>query len=155
MAGLVTEARVESVLRQPMTASGRVQWRRKAGWWECSIAVRHPDPAVRLRLVITVNDRIRSKASVSLLLDGAYRVRGLDMAGSHENKHTDRNVWYHQVHKHKWTDACHGAWAYTPSEISDSMSLEQAFRLFCAECGIDFRGTWHEPPPRQVRMEGV
>lgn len=153
MPPLITETRVEDLLRQPMTASGRVRWRQKRGWWEATIPVSHPDPGVRLRLIITVNDRIRSKASVSLLLDGGYRIRGLDLGGSHENKHTDRNVWYHQVHKHKWTDACRGAWAYTPAEISNDVSLEQAFLLFCAECGIEFRGTWHDPPPVQTRIK--
>lgn len=109
MGGLVTEAWVQSILDQPMTASGQVQWRKKAVWWECSLVVGHPDPSVRLRLVITVNDRARSKASVSLLLDSAHRIRGLDIMGSHQNSHTDRNLWLHQAHKHKWTDACHGS----------------------------------------------
>lgn len=56
-----------------------------------------------------------------------------------------------ELHKHKWTDNCHGTWAYTPNESMGQM-MEQAFISFCEECSIDFKGRWTEPPAQQKTL---
>ena len=153
----ISEAMVEEILRYPMRISAAVAWSPKSSnlWYECRLPVDHPNPDIRLELRATVNAKYPQKFSFSLLLAGTYCIRRLDVGSSHENKHTDGHKWQQATHKHKWTDLCHGSWAYTPSEIGNTVSIREAFDLFCAECGIRFTGHWADPPAPQGSLFGV
>lgn len=153
----ISEAVLEQILRHPMYVRGAVQWAPKSSglWYECRLPVDHPDPDIRLELRATVNAAYRRKFSFSLLLAGRHCIRRLDVGGSHENKHTDTKKWHHATHKHRWTDLCHGSWAYTPEGFGSAVSIREAFDLFCAECGIRFTGHWTDPPPIQGRLLGM
>ncbi len=94
---------------------------------------------------------IEGKSSFSLMLNSNFRVFGLDVRGSHRNKHTDRNEWRGQTHKQRWTDLCRHRFAYTPDEIIPT-DANAAFREFCRECGIDFTGRLGEIPIFQAAL---
>jgi Pyruvate/2-oxoacid:ferredoxin oxidoreductase delta subunit len=149
----ITEHELDRILSQPMEIIDNVIWQRKPNnsWLEAVLKVKHPQRGVTLEIRLSVNDLDRGKYSFSLLLWGGHRIRGLDVNGSHRNTHTDRNRWNQELHKHKWTDICHGSWAYTPDDIT-IQTMEDAFRSFCKECGITFKGRWTDPPARQTTL---
>ncbi len=149
----ITEAEIASLLSASMSIDRPVQWVQKSQdvWVEATLPIRHPRSDILLTVKITVNIVARSKYSISLLLNNSHRIRGYCHHGSHENKHTDRNNWRHQTHEHLWTDACHGSWARS---ASDSPDLRSAFFGFCNRLGIDFAGTWYDPPQEfQLELE--
>ena len=108
-----------------------------------------------LNLVVYGNTSliIRGKSSFSLVLNGNFRVFGLDVNGSHRNKHTDSKEWRGQTHKQRWTDLCRNRFAYTPDEIIPS-EANAAFREFCRECSIDFTGRVGEIPVFRPALPG-
>ncbi|HWP29537.1 MAG TPA: hypothetical protein VNM50_08355 [Chloroflexota bacterium] len=149
----LNEAEVAAILAQPMRIAGTVQWTQKShlAYLEAQLPAAHPRADARLSLRITVNARAREKYSVTLLLNG-LRIRGLDVGGSHENRHTDRNCWHGQPHEHRWTDRCHDAWACA---VDEPASLEAAVRDFCGRAGITFAATWRDLPGRQLDLEDL
>lgn len=149
----ITAHEIEQILSQPMEIIGDVGWQNKQNnsWYETTMKVSHPSKDISLEMRISVNEFDKKKYSFSLLLWGAHRIRALDAGGSHQNKHTDKNRWIQDLHKHKWTDQCHGAWAYSPDDIL-VRDIESAFRSFCDECGIRFNGRWHDPPRKQISL---
>lgn len=149
----ITEHELDQILSQAMEIVDDVIWQRKQNdsWFESTLKVNHPQRGISLEMRLSVNELDRGKYAFSLLLWGAHRIRGLDVAGSHKNNHTDNNRWNQELHKHRWTDICRGSWAYTPDEIP-AQSMEEAFRAFCNECGIVFNGRWMELPPQQMTL---
>jgi hypothetical protein len=103
---------------------------------------------INLKIVVTVNRFELSLYSFALLLNNAFRIRGLDINGSHRNKHTNRNSWIGQTHKHKWTDLCGDRFAYTPSDIT-AQDIQGQLSQFCSECGIRYDATIAAFPPLQ------
>lgn len=150
----ITEAEIASILQEKMECKASVNWITKSdhSWYEATLKVSHPRRDVLLELLITVNRREPIKYSVSLILWNNFRIRGMDVNGSHRNTHTDMNEWRHELHKHKWTDMCHASWACTPKDI-DPSSIRSAFETFCRECGIVFGGEWVDPPAVQMDLE--
>ena len=138
----LTEAEIDALLAQPMEISGRVQWVQKSNdvWAEATLAVRHPRREVNLTVRMTVNLVASEKFALSLLLDNSQRIRGVDVRGNHENKHTDNNRWVQQTHEHRWTDLCHGTWAAEPEPFPGQP--EPPFAAFCGTVGIRFTGVW-------------
>lgn len=93
------------------------------------------------------------KSSFALVLNGAFRLVGLDVNGSHANKHTNNQEWRGQTHKVRWTDRCRDRLAFTPGEaIPDDLGC--AFREFCAECRIEFVGRVKPLPELQLSLNG-
>lgn len=147
----VTEAEVAAILVGPLVIDQAIRWSYKSDTWaEASVPVDHPRRGVQLSLTITINLEVPTKFSFSLLINRGIRIIGLDGSGSHANTHTDRNKWVRQTHEHRWTDACHGSWAYSVTYPAD---LESAFRDFCRRHGITFNGIWIDPPPVQLGLE--
>lgn len=142
----ITEREIDQILSETMEILDDVIWQRKQNnvWLESTLKVRHLQRQIKLELRLSVNDLDRDKCSFSLILWGSHRIRGLDVAGSHKNNHIDNNRWNQELHKHKWTDACRGSWAYTPQNFP-IQTMEESFREFCIECGITFNGNWSEP----------
>jgi hypothetical protein len=150
----LTEAEAEAILAEPMSIAGPVVWSQKGheSWAEARLKVKHARRDRTLTVVMTVNLFSRRKCSISLLLDNAHRIRGLDVLGSHDNKHTDTNRWRGQTHEHCWTDACRGSWARSTDDPPD---VQQALMVFCERLGITFEGEWTDPPPGQWGLEDI
>jgi hypothetical protein len=145
----VREHEVDALLASgSLAVRGTYHWKYGShkGWLLASIPVEDKaGKTLALRLIVSVNDRERGKRSFSLMWNKNIRVRGLDISGSHRNKHTDEEKWVRRTHKHKWTDQCQDRTAYTPSDITAHEVREQ-FKQFCAECGIQCQATLAELP---------
>jgi len=149
----ITEHELTQILSQPMEIVDDIVWQRKqnTSWFGAVLKVRHPQRGITLEMRLSVNEMDRGKYSFSILLWGCHRIRGIDINGSHKNSHTDNNRWIQELHKHKWTDICHGAWAYTPHDLL-AWTMKEDFRSFCDECGIYFKGRWTDLPPQQATL---
>ncbi len=145
MSAPLTEVEAAAILALPKSIDTPVIWVHKADrlWAEATLPIRQPRGDINLSLKITINLRTREKFSVTLLLNGSLRVRGLCHGGSHDNRHTDRNQWRHQAHEHRWTDRCHGSWACS---VNSEPDLYKALLGFCQRSGIRFAGQWSDPP---------
>ena len=78
--------------------------------------------------------------------DADARIIGLDL-GYPQHRNPTREFIY-GTHKHRWTDAYGGDWAYAPTDITVERDQPiEVWRQFCAEAGIVHRGEWHEPMP--------
>lgn len=84
-------------------------------------------------------------------MNNAFRVRGLDVNGSHGNRHTNSERWVGRTHKHRWTDPCQGRFAYTPTDIL-SQTVDEQLREFCVESGITGSVTLDSLPPSQDEL---
>lgn len=147
------EALVKLVLSRPMAVAGPVLWGRVHDddvWVKATLLVSHSDPELTIRLKLNQSLVVPEKFSFTLLLED-QRIRSVDGAGNHGNKHTDSNRWVFQAHYHEWTDTCHGNWARDAAYYP--VDLEQAFFLFCDELGIDRqRLIWNPPPAAQLKL---
>ena len=138
----VRERDVEALLAVGgLVVSGHYTWQQSSSkaWLRMDLPVTGKKD-VNLKVVVTVNRLEPSLYSFALLLNNAFRIRGLDVNGSHANKHTDRNKWAGQTHKHKWTDSCGDRFAYTPSDIT-AQDIQGQLAQFCSECGIRYAAT--------------
>jgi len=146
----LTEREVEIIVAAPKTISKNVEWHsdQNESWLRCELPV-ESSLKVNLKVYINVNAEDLSLHSFSLLLNNYYRIRGLDVNGSHRNTHIDSNRWQARTHKHRWTDVCRQSFAYTPNETFRN-EITENFRLFCEECNIDFRAEIKPLPPKQL-----
>ena len=149
----LSETDVESIIREKKQIRDDVRWQSKPNrsWLTAGLDVIHPRH-IKLTMHLNINTLLREKFTYALFLNGSYRIRALDINGSHKNKHHDANEWISQIHKHKWTDKCYDRFAYTPDDITGS-SHEDIFRQFCVECNIDFLGTFHRLPLGQGEFD--
>lgn len=135
------EVEADSLAGLPKVIRGDIVWSQKShkSWSESRVDV-EGDFKGQLQLIMTINAEIPSKFSMTLLLNGAYPIRHLDLGGSHTNKCSDGQSWHQSTHKHIWSDVCPpAAQAYTPQNITET-SIEGVFNEFCEECNIDFQG---------------
>ncbi len=150
----ITEKECSEILALRKRIKDDISWTQKPNksWSTAKVTVEN---AVRMKLEIriTVNNEESSKFSVIFLLNGTYRIWGLDVGGSHNNKCTDNKRWDCQIHKHCWNDACPGGHAYTPVDITGT-TLREIFEQFCNECNIEFEG-YFNPLPIQKQLKGV
>ena len=148
----VTEEEVARILQSPKAVSEDVKWQPKAHslWVGCELTVENQ---LRLTLHIYANANLvdRAKYSFALILSRNYRIASFEAGSSHANRHTDDDRWLAAAHKHRWTELCRDSFAYTPTDI-DERSLESAFRSFCKEVAIDFRGQVEQVPPLQASL---
>ena len=147
---LLTEQQSDHIVAAQKSINTNVEWtyHPNEGYAKCQLTVVNT-LGMNLKVYGNVNMEEPTIFAFSLILNNAYRIRGLDASGSHKNKHTDNNEWRRTTHKHKWSDRCREAFAYTPSEIIPSDDTAQAFNAFCKECNIDFVGevgAVREPP---------
>lgn len=150
----ITENECDDIIAQPKRVRANISWVHKPNksWVTSKVSV-EGDFKGQIQLITTVNVEEPLKFSFTLLLNGAHRIRGLDVSGSHLNKCSDQQYWYGQTHKHPWTDSCPGGHAYTPTEITGT-NLQEVFMQFCEECNIDFRGHF-SPAPTQAQLPGI
>ncbi len=152
----LTGEEADRIIQVQKQISQDVQWRQdiNESWVKCELEVENT-MKVNLKLHLNQNSYEPSLFSFSLILNNAYRIRGLDFNGSHKNRHMDDRQWHAETHKHKWTDRCRDSFAYTPTDITANI-LEEVFRQFCSECSIEFSGRFRSPPPRQLGLfEGL
>lgn len=151
---LLTENEVNRIISASKRIKEDVRWEYKQneGYAKCQLTVENT-LRVNLKMVANVNMEEPTIYSFSLILSNAYRIRGLDVSGSHKNKHTDHNEWRGITHKHRWSDRCREAFAYTPQENIAAGEIDKTFRLFCEECNIDFQGEVLTLPPKQLPMK--
>jgi hypothetical protein len=150
---LLTEQQADSIVRAQKSINQNVEWAYSPyeGYAKCQLTVANT-LGMNLKVYGNVNMEELTIFSFSLILSNAYRIRGLDVSGSHKNKHTDSNEWRGKTHKHKWSDRCREAFAYAPGETIPSDDIAQAFKAFCDECNIDFVGEVRSLPPKQLDM---
>ena len=141
----ITEIECEQILALPKQIKADILWTQKSkkSWGTSKIPVE----------ILTVNIEEPSKFSITLLLNGIHRIRGLDMNGSHINKCSDQKRWDGTTHKHCWKDICPGGHAYMPTDIT-SVGLKEVFMQFCKECNIAFLGHFN-PLPVQPQLMGI
>ena len=150
----LTEAQANRIIAAEKQIAGDIRWEydpaHNQTWAKFEKKVQN---GLDLNLVVYGNTSlvIGGKSSFSLVLNGSFRVFGLDVNGSHRNKHTDRNEWRGRTHKQRWTDLCRHRFAYTPDEIIPE-DASAAFLEFCRECGIDFTGRVRETPTFQAAL---
>lgn len=150
----ISENECNRIIALSKRIRANISWVQKANksWVTCKVPV-EGDFKGQLELIMTVNVEEPSMFSITLLLNGVHRIRGLDMRGSHSNKCSDQKEWHGETHKHTWTDTCPGGHAYTPTEITGT-TLQEVFMQFCNECNIDFRGRFG-PAPVQPQFLGI
>lgn len=147
----LTEQFADSIVAEKKEITQDIAWIRRPNksWVVCNLPVKNPR---HLKLIMHLNVNCILEKFTCVLLYGEHRVRALDVNGSHENKHHNREVWRAKTHKHKWTDVCHDRFAYTPEDITGT-TLEEVFVQFCAECNISFQGKFKNPPPKQYEID--
>lgn len=148
----VTEQEVARILQVPRVVSEDVKWQPKAHpqWVGCELTVENQ---LRLALHIYANANLidRTKYSFALILSRNYRIQSFESGSSHKNRHTNEGKWLGEAHKHRWTELCRDSYAYTPTDINVE-SLESAFRSFCKEIGVEFRGDVENLPAVQTNL---
>jgi hypothetical protein len=150
----ITESDCDRVLAAPKQITASIKWDQKSNKsWARSVLPVESDLKSKLEVILTVNIEEPSKFSFTLLMSGIYRIRSLDIKGSHHNKCSDQKRWDGQMHKHSWKDSCPDGHAYTPTDITNT-GLENSFIQFCKECNIDFRGNFN-PLPGQPQFVGI
>jgi hypothetical protein len=146
----IQQQEVDAILQAGgLHATGLHTWQQSANknWLRAEIPVTGRRD-LKMCIIVTANRSEPSMHSFALLLNNAFRIRGLDVNGSHRNRHTDQNKWTAQIHKHKWTDACRDRFAYTPNDIT-AVEITDQLVQFCAECGIACDATLGPFPARQ------
>ena len=83
---VISELESRRILALPKAVRGNIQWKRKANeaWFEAQVGV-SGDFHGRVELIATVNAETPSRYGFSLLMNGAHRISGLDVNGSHRN----------------------------------------------------------------------
>lgn len=152
----LNEVEVTRIMQASKSIIQDIYWEKNPNesWFKSEVEVKNK-LRLNLKMHLNVNSKYYDLYSFTLILNNAFRIAGIDLNGSHKNKHTDSNGWKGETHKHKWTDRCRDGWAYTPDDIEET-SMETAFISFCKECAIDFKGKFNNLPPRQtslVRLE--
>ncbi len=150
----ITESECEQILALPKQIRADITWSQKPNksWGTSKVPV-ESDLKSKLEVILTANIEEPSKFSITLLINGIHRIRGLDISGSHINKCSDQKRWDETTHKHCWKDTCPGGHAYTPIDIT-SVGLKEVFIQFCKECNIDFLGHFN-PLPVQPQLTGI
>jgi hypothetical protein len=150
----ITKSDCDKIISIPKEISQDLHWSIKTNesWAEATLPIRCGWPG-SLELIITVNTNLPSKYSMTILLNQAYRIKGLDVNGSHSNKCTDKIIWAGMTHKHDWSEICPDGHAYTPNDIT-GVTIEEVLNQFCKECNIIFKGVFN-PMPVQSRMTVV
>lgn len=149
----IREAQVDLLLREgDLRIEGTHVWHESANrsWVKAEIPVDNSKSA-SLRLTITANQELPNRFSIALLFNSTLRIRGLCMEGSHSNKHTNKDKWIGELHKHKWSDDCQDRFAYTPTDITGT-NIQEILEQFCAECGIQCSALLAEIPGHQPEM---
>ncbi len=144
----------DSIIRDSKRISETVRWSHTdehSYWAKCEVMVEN-NQRLNLKMYINLNLEEQSLFSFSLILNNAFRIRGLDFNGSHGNKHTNSEKWQGETHKHIWTDQCRDSHAYTPTDITTD-AIKDVFLQFCEECNIVFSGDFQPPPCRQTTLE--
>lgn len=152
----ITEGEAEAIINTPKQIINDVSWSQKSkSWTIAKLPVEIIKVTIKghVDLLITVNTELPSKFSFTLLLNGAFQIRRLDIGGSHLNTSTDKRTWKHEIHKHKWSEEFADSHAYTPLDITEE-SIQQSFTQFCSECNIVFKGQFHNVIT-QPQMPGV
>jgi len=150
----LTEYDAEAIIRDSKRVTDNIRWiqtDQHSTWVKCELDVEN-GKRLNLKLYVNLSLEVPSLFSFSLILNNAFRLRGLDFNGSHGNKHTNDTKWQGQTHKHTWTDRCRDSHAYTPGDITAN-AIEDVFRQFCAECNIEFAGDFQQPPGIQASIE--
>lgn len=142
----LTEAFAADIVARPKRIDEDIRWYSDPDLnYFKAVATAQTEARILLKVHLNVNRTDRRKISVTLVASRAYPILRLDVNGSHQNRHTDDARWHQETHKHRWTDACRDALAYTPPEqIPDDP--EGVFREFCMEANIDFRGNFGNFP---------
>ncbi len=151
---VLTEQTADNIIAAPKSIQDDVVWiyRLKEGYAKFELQVAN-ELGVNLKIAGNLNMEAPTIFSFSLIYNNAYRIRGLDVNGSHKNKHTDNNEWRSMTHKHRWSNRCREAFAYTPGEVFNSQNISHAFNTFCTECNIDFKGEVKPVPPKQFGLK--
>lgn len=150
---LIREAFVDDLLQTGgLSIEGIHSWQSSPNksWLRIQIPVENSS-GKSLRIIITANQEYTDFYSISLLLNNAIRVRGLDVNGSHSNKHTNREKWLGQSHFHRWSDMCHDRFGYSPSGPVGN-SIQESLEYFCQEFHIECAAVIAELPPHQSEM---
>ena len=136
-----------------LVVSGKYSWLPSGNksWFKAEIPVKSDKRQLNLKIVITVNRYETSVYSFALIFNNAFRIRGLDVNGSHSNKHTNTEKWVAKIHKHKWTNPCRDRLAYTPTDIT-AVDIYGKLKQFCAECGLQCSAELAKLPPLQETM---
>jgi len=151
---LLTEEEAKRIISACKEVRGDVRWHYDAneGFAKAHILVEN-SLGVSLKICCNANLEIAGMYSFSLILNNRYRIMGLDVEGSHGNKHTDDKQWRKETHKHRWTDRCREAFAFTPDVPMTRFSdVDQAFREFCEECNVAFGGSVAPLPDPQLGL---
>lgn len=148
----LNESEVAKIIQATKAIMQDICWEKNPNesWFKSEVEVKNK-LRLNLKMHLNANSRYYGLYSFTLILNNAFRIAGLDVNGSHKNKHTDSNNWKGETHKHKWTDRCRDGWAYTPDDI-DVKSMGSAFISFCKECEIDFKGKFNILPPKQISL---
>lgn len=145
----LTEAEVEQVMACRKVVDESILWKcpkDHPDWSKSEVRVFH-DEIGEMKMVLSVS-RDGRKVNFAVIYRGA-RVRSLDLNGVHTQP--DGTRFDRKTHKHTYTDRYGDSWAYLPDDITSNMP-DEAFRQFCSECNIDFRGNW-SPLPTQKDLE--
>ena len=87
------------------------------------------------------------KLSYGLLHPEGGRIVGLDLGYPPHGNPTGEVL--RGVHKHRWTEAYRGDWAYEPTDITAGWDQPRdVWRQFCAETGILHTGAFPHPGSR-------
>lgn len=150
----VLEKDIDAILASNiLSISGHHAWRKGShkAWARIDIDVAIRDEKIKgitlkgvtLKMVISLS-LLDDRRDFSLLWNNVT-VRRLDIAGSHNNRHSDSEKWSGKTHKHAWRDACWDRFAYTPTDITET-TTHGILKQFCAECGINCSATIAENP---------
>lgn len=89
------------------------------------------------------------KLTYGLLHPEGGRILGLDLGYPPHGNPTGEVL--PGVHKHRWTEAYRGDWAYEPSDITAGWDQpREVWRQFCAETGIVHAGEFPHPRARST-----
>jgi hypothetical protein len=149
----VREPNVDALIHDgELTIDGTYLWHSSANksWVKIDIPVEN-NKSASLRVVITASQIISDRYSIALLLNNAARIRGLDINGSHSNRHTNKEKWLGQSHYHRWTDLCHDRFAYSPT-ADVGKSIQDSLEYFCKEFGIQCSVRLADLPPTQMEL---
>jgi len=90
----LNEAEVAKIMQTSKAIVQDIHWEKNPNesWFKSEVEVKN---RLRLNLKMHLNANARDYClySFTLILNNAFRIAGLDVNGSHKNKHTDSNNW--------------------------------------------------------------